>query len=338
MDLRSDPRRPFFLLISLVISFLPLQLAAQVSTANTASADSSANYSLESDRVHVPSDWSATPLTGAEQEHYVISAGDMLDITVFGAPELAQKTRVSATGDIYMPLVDTVHLAGLNLDEAQKGIETKLASGKFLNNPHVNITVTEYASGVVIMGEVAKPGIYQVAGSRRLFALLSAAGGTTQAAGKSVTITHRDDPKQETVQLSGDPQVNTNANIFVRQGDTVTVSRAGVVYVVGNVVQPSGFMMEGKSEFTALRALAMAHGPAKSAALNGARILRRTPNGVQEIPAPLKKIMAAKAPDIPLQAEDILYIPNSASKSVAYKGIDYALSLATGVAIISAAR
>jgi polysaccharide export outer membrane protein len=262
----------------------------------------------------------------------------MLDITVFGVPELAQKTRVSATGDIYMPLVDTVHLAGLNLDEAQTGIETKLASGKFLKNPHVNITVTEYASGVVLMGEVAKPGIYQVAGSSRLFALLSAAGGTTPNAGKSITIAHRDDPKQETVQLSGDPQLNADANIFVRKGDIVTVSRAGVIYVVGNVVQPSGFMMEGKSEFTALKALAMAHGPAKAAALNGARILRRTPDGVREIPAPLKKIMAAKAPDITMQAEDILYIPNSAGKSAAYRGVDYALSLATGVAIISTER
>jgi polysaccharide export outer membrane protein len=277
-------------------------------------------------------------VTGFEQGLYVISAGDMLDITVFGVPELAQKTRVSATGDIYMPLVDTVHLAGLNLDEAQKGIEAKLASGKFLKNPHVNITVTEYASGVVIMGEVVKPGIYQVASSSRLFTLLSAAGGTTPNAGKSVTITHRDDPKQETVQLSMDPQLNADANIFVRKGDIVTVSRAGVIYVVGNVVQPSGFLMEGKSEITALKALAMAHGPAKAAALNGSKILRRTPDGVREIPAPLKKIMAAKAPDITLQAEDILYIPNSAGKSAAYRGIDYALSLATGVSIITASR
>jgi len=329
MCLRSDSWRrfpsPLFISLVLVVGSLPFQLAAQESTVNAGLVVALINGDTNQ-------------LTGSEQNHYAISAGDTLDITVFGVPELTQKARVNATGDVYMPLVDTVHLAGLNLDQAQKAIEAKLVSGDFVKNPHVNVMLAGYAGGAVLMGEVVKPGIYPVAGSRRLFDVLAAAGGTTQNAGKSVTITHRDDPKPETVYLSSNPRLNMNANILVRQGDTVMVSKAGIVYVVGEVVQPSGFMMDEKSEFTVVKALAMAHGPTKIAALNRARIVRRTPDGVQEISVRLKNIMASKKQDIPLQAEDILFVPTSIAKSTAYRGADVAVGLAAAMTYFSVTR
>ncbi len=334
MCLPSDSRRPFALtlLVCLIICFLPFQLAAQVSTSVAAKALS------EPGRVDATNNSNADQLKASEQNHYLISAGDMLDITVFGVPELTQKTRVNAAGDIYMPLVDAVHLAGLNLDQAQNAIETKLGAGKFLNHPHVNIMIAGYAGGVVVMGEVVRPGIYPVAGVRRLFDVLAAAGGVTQSAGRSVVITHRDNVKQDTVHFSRDPQLNLDANILVRQGDTVMVLKAGIVYVVGDVMQPGGFLMDEKIEFTVVKALAMAHGATKTSALNKARIVRRTPDGVREIPIRLKSIMASKALDVPLQAEDILFIPNSVAKSTAYRGVDTALGLAAGVALFSAER
>jgi polysaccharide export outer membrane protein len=114
-----------------------------------------------------------------------LGAGDLVEVTVYSVPELATKARVSNDGDLYLPLIDYVHVAGLSLQEAQKLIEKRLDDGGFVRNPHVTIFVNEYASqGVTLLGEVGKPGIYPVLGDRRLFDLFSAAGGLTDKASR----------------------------------------------------------------------------------------------------------------------------------------------------------
>ena len=266
-----------------------------------------------------------------------LGIGDLIEISVFGVPDLSTKTRISGSGDVYLPLIDYVHVAGLTTDEAQQLIQKRLEDGGFVRGPHVSIFVNESASQAITMvGEVSHPGSYPAIGERRLFDLISAAGGLTSRAGRNVTIERRGDPGHKIeIQLSSNLAEDTQNDVDVFPGDTIIVSRAGIVYVVGDVNRPSGFVIEDNA-LSVLRALALAGGSTRTSALSKTRILRQTPNGVQEIPINLKKVLYAKAPDMALVKGDILFIPGSAGKAAAYRTADAAVSLSTSLAIVAA--
>jgi polysaccharide export outer membrane protein len=263
----------------------------------------------------------------------LIGPGDLLKVSVLGAPDFDQEIRVSGSGDAALALVGPVHVAGLTTEQAQELLRKKLIGGGFFTDPQVSVLEKEYATqGVSVLGEVQKPGIYPIMGPRRLFDVLSLAGGTTPKAGQVVSISHRGQSKDmETVHLSNNPQDNMTANVSVRPGDTVVISKAGVVYVVGDVHTPTGVIMDNGGNLTVLQAIAMAQGANSSAALNKSKIIRKTAEGQVEIPIELKKILGAKKPDVKLQAEDIVFVPNSTAKSVAARSLNAAVGLATTV-------
>ena len=269
-----------------------------------------------------------------------ITPGDVLDINVYGAPDLAQHTRVNNAGDVYLPLIGHAHLAGLTIDEAQDLIAAKLKDGNFIVDPHVSINLAESVSGVAIRGQVAKPGIYPVLGSAGLLDIVASAGGLTADAGSSLTVIHHDQPdKPISVIVSTDATKNQAANVPVFQGDTILVPRAGIVYVVGDVQAPTGLALTKENAISVTKALAMAHGPLLDAALNKTFIIRKTPQGEQKnIPVDLKKVLNAQAPDVALEAEDILYIPHSGKKAAAKQMATEALALVTGLSIVAVER
>jgi len=266
-----------------------------------------------------------------------LGVGDLIEISVFGVPDLSTKARISGSGDVYLPLIDYVHLASLTTDEAQELIQKRLEDGGFVRGPHVSIFVDESASqAITLVGEVTRPGAYPAIGERRLFDLISAAGGLTDKAGRNVTIEHHGDPGQKVeLQLSANLAEDTQDNVDVLPGDTIIVSRAGIVYVVGDVNRPSGFRIEDNT-ITVLKALALAGGSTRTSALSKTKILRETPNGIQEIPVNLKKVLYAKAPDMALVKGDVLFIPGSAAKTAAYRTADAAVSLSTSLAVVAA--
>lgn len=265
-----------------------------------------------------------------------LSPGDLIEVNVFGVQDLATKTRISNSGDIYFPLINYVHVGDLTVNEAQEIIEKRLVDGGFLRGPHVSIFVDESAAQAIsVLGEVNHPGPYPAIGERRLYDVISAAGGLTDRAGRNVTIVHRDSPdKKNELHLPSNLAEDTDANVEINPGDTIIVSRAGIVYVVGDVQHPSGFVIEDSS-LTVLKALALAGGGTRTSSLNAAKILRETPNGTQEIPVHLKKVIQAKAPDIALVKGDVLFVPGSALKNVGYKTADAAQSLSTAVGIVA---
>ncbi len=265
-----------------------------------------------------------------------LGIGDLIEIGVFGVPDLSTKTRISDSGDVYLPLVDYVHIGDLTTDEAQELIQKRLEDGGFVRDAHDSIFVDESASQAITMvGEVAHPGPYPAIGERRLFDLISAAGGLSDKAGRSVTIERRGNPDQKIeLQLSSNLAEDTENNVDVFPGDTIIVSRAGIVYVVGDVNRPSGFLIEDNA-LTVLKALALAGGSTRTSALNKTRILRQTPTGVQEIPIKLKQVLYAKAPDVALIKGDILFIPGSGAKAAAYRTADAAVSLSTSLAVLA---
>jgi polysaccharide export outer membrane protein len=265
-----------------------------------------------------------------------LGPGDLIEVSVFGVPELATKARVSNAGDLYLPLIDYVHVAELTTDEAQELIQKRLEDGGFVHNPHVSIYVDESASQAIMMvGEVVRPGAYPAIGERKLFDMISLAGGLTGRAGRTVVIVHHGDPDHKVeLQLPRNLAEDTSHNVEIEPGDTIIVSLAGIIYVVGDVGHASGFLVEDDT-LTVLKALALAGGSSKTASLNKTKILRETPNGIQQIPVPLKKILHAKAPDIALMKGDVLFIPGSSAKAAAYRSADAAMSLTTAVGVVA---
>jgi polysaccharide export outer membrane protein len=278
--------------------------------------------------------------TGDTSEHkgndptLKIGVGDLVEMSVYNVPDLTTKTRVANDGEIYLPLISHVHVAGLTIEEAQDLIEERLSGDHYLKDPHVLLFVSEYASaGASILGEVSRPGIYPVLGQQHLFDLISSAGGLTEKAGHSIIVTHRAEPDKPVVlPISQNLAARPENNIAVFPGDTVIVRKADIAYVVGDVSRPSGFLMD-RGVLTVLQAVALAGGTNRTAKLNGATILRSGPGGVSEVPVKLKDILKAKSPDIALQADDILVVPSSAGKILAGRTLEAAIQAATLVSV-----
>jgi len=264
-----------------------------------------------------------------------ISSGDLVEVKVFGVPEMTSESRISSDGQLSVALIGPVAVGGLTSTEAERAIEKRLLAAGMLRDPHVTVFVKEYVTqGVSVLGEVAKPGIYPLLGSRRLFDALSYAGGTTTRAGKIVSIARRHDPDHPLlVTLDSDPMKAAGANVEVLPGDTIVVSKAGVVYVVGDVARPGGYVMENNESLRVLQAVALAQGFNRTASLDSAKLIRKTADGLKEIPVPLKKIMENKTEDIAMQGDDILFVPTSAAKGAFRRGMEAAIQAATGVAL-----
>ena len=265
-----------------------------------------------------------------------LGSGDLIDVTVYNVPDLNTKARVGTNGDVYLPLIDYVHVAGLTAEEAQNLIQKRLADGGFIKDPHVSVFVDQYSSdGVSILGEVAKPGVYPVLGEQHLFDLISAAGGLTEKAGQSISITHRGKSSQSvSIPLSRNLADNPANNIPIDPGDTIIVRKADVVYVVGDVGKPSGFLMDS-GHLTVLQAIALAGGTTRTAKLGAARIIRKGPSGMSETPVHLKQMLEAKSPDVPMQADDILFVPTSSGKVLVSRTLEAAMQAATAASIVA---
>jgi polysaccharide biosynthesis/export protein len=277
--------------------------------------------------------------TAAANENWQLlklGAGDLLEIGVYNVPELTTKARIGTSGDVYLPLIDYVHLADLTVEEAQTLIQKRLEDGGFVRNPHVTIFVDESNSqGVTILGDVVKPGIYPVLGDRRLYDFISAAGGFTSSAGRKVSIIRHDNPSAPiTVNLPRNLADDSQDNIEILPGDTITIPRAPIVYVVGDVGRPTGLLVDNGT-LTVLQALALAGGTNHTAKMGKTCIIRRGPAGMTETRVPLKKMLEAKAPDITLQADDILFVPLSGVRVAAGTGFNAAVSAAVGLAVIA---
>lgn len=311
------------------------QTAAPAAPAQAAPPDRAAIAISAPAQVPAPATESPTPAADSSARSLRISAGDLLSVQVYEVDELRRDVRVNGGGEISLPLVGSIRVQGLTSEGAEKAVAEKLIAGGFVKNPQVSVLIREFATqGVSVMGEVNKPGIYPVLGPRRLFDLISAASGMTPKAGRMVRVIRRDEPnKPIEVSLSGDPARSTDSNVEIYPGDTIVVSKAGIVYVVGDVNKPGGFVMDQNEHLTVFQAIALAEGAKTTASLKSAKLVRRGPSGVQEFPLQLNRIFELKAPDMPLQADDIIYVPTSTGKRAARKGLETIIQTVSGVLI-----
>ncbi|HET9791328.1 MAG TPA: polysaccharide biosynthesis/export family protein [Candidatus Angelobacter sp.] len=247
-----------------------------------------------------------------------IAPGDLLHITVFDVPEMTQEVRVGANGKAQLALIGDVALAGMTGQEAAETIARELRNKKLLISPQVNVLVKEFASqGVSVSGEVQHPGVYQILGSRTLLDLISMAGGLTNFADTRITVQRRGAAEEKiTVKLkTDDPETSLANNVQVYPGDLILVPRAGIVYVLGDVNRPGGFVMQDSGKITLLQALAQAGGASKSASLSKAVLMRKNAEGYATTKLHVGKIEKGEDPDLELHANDILFVPNNRLKN-----------------------
>lgn len=287
----------------------------------------------------------------SEADEYLIGADDLLEITVFEAPELNRTVRVSASGEISLELLGTVKAAGLTPRELESALQSSLRQ-TYMKDPHVGVFVRELQShSVSVVGAVKKPGVFQIRGTKTVLELLSMAEGLADDAGDTVVVMRGSgspanaapaepvhDGRSGIVEVNLKSlleSVNPGFNIPVHPGDIVKVTRAGIIYVVGDVKKPGGFVLHNNENISALQALSLAEGLTRTSAKSQAKIIRTDQNTEKRIAIPidLGKILASRSPDPMLQPKDIVFIPDSSAKSAFYRGAEAALSTATGVAI-----
>jgi polysaccharide export outer membrane protein len=267
-----------------------------------------------------------------------IGPGDLIEVKVFGVPEMSQTVRVDDVGDASFQLIGRLHLAGLTAEESQGLIAGQYATTHFLVDPQISVFIHEYSTqGASVLGEVAKPGVYPVLGKRSLLDILSEAGGITSSGSNEITVERHSDGSILAVKLSKDARVSLADDIEVQPGDKVIVPRAGIVYVIGDVYRPGGFIMQNDGRITLLQAVALASGTQSTAHLSSARIIRKSTSGYIDIPVDLKKIMNGKEGDQQMLVEDILYIPTHIGKSILYRTVPGIAQTAASASIYRAA-
>lgn len=269
-----------------------------------------------------------------------IAAGDLIDVVVFDTPELSGKLRVDENGEITLPVGGVMHVSGLTAEDAATHLEKRLHDSLIMNRPHAMIMVEEYSSqGVTVAGEVQRPGTYPLVGAKTLAEMISGAGGLTQTSTALVLIAHREAPEHPQQVRYDSTNPAHSSNVLIQPGDSITVQRSGVVYVVGAVQHAGGLLLEtSRDHLTVIQALALAQGPSPLASLKKAILVRTTPNGREAIALNLKQLLSNQAPDIPMQEGDILYVPINGWKAAGLTPLQIiatATGMATGAAVIT---
>jgi len=250
------------------------------------------------------------------QESLLIGPGDLLHITVLREPDLEQKVRVRDSGEISIALIGDIPVAGRTPTDAANKIAKKYVSGNFLKHPEISVLIEEYATqAVTVLGQVARPGAVQLATPRDLIEVLSMTGGFTDVASRNITI-ERGGKTQNTIHVfvPNDPKDASDAGVMVQPGDTIIVPKAGIVYVLGDVGRPGGYVMQNDSRLSALEAVSLAAGANKTASEKHVRLIRRANGQYTEHDLPLRAMEDGKQPDVQLEAGDVIYVPFSLAK------------------------
>lgn len=271
------------------------------------------------------------PVRTTSENHYLIGVGDVLDIRVFGRPQLTRDAvRVDVRGKIRMPLLE---------DELQASCRTEVELAtditarylKFVRRPQVDVFIREYNSQpVAVIGAVSKAGRFQLQRPVRLLELLTFAGGPTERAGRALQVVRADTlPVCEAgalVSPEGTGLVayriadvlagQEESNPYARPGDIISIPEAEQVFVVGRVVRPSSLQL--REQLTVSQAIAMAGGLSEYAKTDRIRVIRQLPGSKTktEMVVDIKAIEKRRAPDLVLQANDIVDVPVSGGKKL----------------------
>jgi len=244
-----------------------------------------------------------------------LGAGDLVYVSVAGAPEMSRSFRLGPEGSVALPVSGAkVSLQGLTPDQAAVALKAKLQATHVLVSPIVSVSVLDYRSRqVTVVGAVKQPGIVQAVGEFRVLDAIAKSQGLSTDAGPTVIVTSslKGEQSQTAIPikelLAGG---KSDLNLLLHGGDEVRVPEAPKIYIVGNIKAPGIYPLLESNGTTVLKALAMSQGQL-SFTTREAYIYRNVEGKREEIPVPLHGILHRSAPDMALLANDILYIPES---------------------------
>ncbi len=286
-------------------------------------------------------------------EAYLLGPDDQILVRVFDVEEFGDQLplKIDPKGQVNLPLLGIVRAGGLTAEDFESELVRRLRG--FVKDPHVKVRIAEFrAAPVSVLGSVNTAGVQQVRGRKTLYEVLSQAGGLKSDAGDVITITR---PKASGIlplanartDESGHYQIgevnardllsarSPLANIAILPNDVISVPRAELVYVMGQVTRSGGFVLDQGGPVTLVQALSMAGGPLEMANLSKARLLRVQPgtNVRQEISVDIQSVLHGKGEDIRLRPEDVLYIPHNAAKAIAMRALEAATMVGTQVTV-----
>jgi polysaccharide export outer membrane protein len=277
---------------------------------------------------------SALPAT---TETLLIGPGDRLFIHVTDTPEVDQHPNVTDAGEIPVVGVGDVKVSGLTPADAAKIIHDRLIAAHYMKHPDVSVSIEQYATqNVSVLGEVKTSGAYSIATPRSILDVLALAGGLNLDADRNILIERHGD-SQHTIHylFSNNAERAVSEETMVNPGDTVIVSKAGIVYILGDVNRPGGYVMaNNESKMTALQGLSIAGGLTHSAKQGHARLLRTEANGTHsDRQLSVGDLQKGKIPDFALLPGDVLYVPFSFARNTATVGAAGIASSAAAAAV-----
>jgi len=282
----------------------------------------------------------AVPDLGANLPAQAVGPNDLIAVSVYDAPELSRTVRVGADGVIRLPMLRRLIKAqGLLPSDLETAIAAALREEEILVDPFVTVTIAEYHSRPIsVAGAVKQPLVFQAEGPTTLLQAIARAQGLREDAGREILVSQMqtgldDKPVMLTRRIlvrglidDADPALN----LKLAGGEEIRVPEIGRVYVVGNVKKPGTFPVQDGSDTTVLQMIALAEG-LMPYATREAYIYRREGAGEKnEIIVPLDKIMQRKAPDVPMTANDILYIPDNKGKRLGVRALEAIIGFGTG--------
>ena len=253
------------------------------------------------------------------QRDPVIYAGDLLKVLVFGTQEFAPAVRVSVDGNVQLPLIGLVPIAGLTVNRAEDLIAQRLSSAGMFVNPQVSIQVTEASlQFATVAGEMH--GIIPISGSRHLLDVLAAAGSMPITASHVVTVLRAGAEKPIVVDLGTDPTKSAQSDIAILPGDKIIVSRVGVVYVLGAFKNQGAIPLQQNSPLTLMQATALSGGAGYEGDFKDLRIVRTKGLDRTVVTVDIQKVLRGRSPDPVLEADDIVFLPSSPMKAAIKSG------------------
>lgn len=242
-----------------------------------------------------------------------LSQGFLLGLNVLDDPDFTGLFRVDEAGNMALPILGSIHVAGKTVPQAREEISKNLLDRGILRDPQVELNVVEYtAPQVTILGAVASPGVFPLLAPEGLADVLALAGDSTILAGDRIEITTPNGGKSQTVHYFRGMDTKLLNSVIIQPGDAVHVEQAGVIYVLGGVNRPGGYVMQENGNLSVLQAISIAEGTAQTASVKSIYIMHRNEDNTNAwLELPYRKMTQGKVADVQLHTNDVLFVPTN---------------------------
>jgi polysaccharide biosynthesis/export protein len=268
-------------------------------------------------------------INDAVQPSAKIGRDDLVAVTIYDSPDLSRKVRVSSDGTIRLPLLShSIRAAGLFPEELEKSVADAFRNEKILVLPSVSVSVLQFTSRPIsVIGAVRHPITFDASGKVTLVNAITRAEGLTAEAGSEIVVSANDPqngtPVSKTIRVKDLMDGNhPDLDMVLWGGEEIRVPEAPKVFVMGNIKKPGSYSVQDKTDMTVLKLLALAGGTMPFSQKQ-AYIYHQSADGNRtEIPFDLKAMIDRKAPDIPIQANDMLYVVDNKGKRMTVTALD----------------